>query len=226
MLVVIITSLIITNKERINFHKIKLFIGGFIVLLFAITIAKYFQPAEDFDSYKRKFTSAYLFKNYAIRDAEQISSRGFGRIGGVLFSVDNIINSQVSNFLFGHGPGSFSYFGYTSGYTNEIFEKYGYRKPPVLFASYIYELGIFGLFLPIIIFIKLYKRWKKTKHTNSSKLFLYQNTPSLLAIYFCGLFYTAVFSNYFLVIFFSINMSYLRVLSRDSSVRHEEPEPC
>ena len=85
-----------------------------------------------------------------------------------------------------------------------------------ILMSLMYELGIWGPFILIITFFLLYTKWKKTKDSSDGlSKYYFENINVMLAIYFVSVIYNALLAHWFMIIFFSINLSYMRQLNKN-----------
>ncbi len=221
-LLIMVGALLVTSfmyLKLFNFKKVaKITIISCLILLSTFAIAKKIQLEYAFKAYYSVFTNWDTFTATVIKDHEK--GQGFGRIGSVKFGLEQL-TKDVPSFLIGKGPGSASYRGYTTGIGNQMLDEYGFRTSSSLMTTFMYEMGVLGLMMPILVFYFLYKKWRKThipKNKNRWFKIYYKNIPALLLVYFIGLFYTAVFMNYFLVIFFAVNMSYINHLCKIQNI--------
>ncbi len=165
---------------------------------------------EAFHAYYEVYTNVDSFKSKTIAGPSETDK--LGRLGLLLFGFDKM-TEDLTSFLFGHGPGSISYLASTlttnkSNGLNILGSSY-----PLM--SYMYELGIWGPLLLIIVFYKLFKKWKNTRPPNQGLERLYfDNIPVLLVVFFGSLIYTAALNNFFLCIYFAFNISYLNQLHK------------
>jgi hypothetical protein len=213
LLAVMLAVTILSFSEGTNMLRMIIkSLASLFVIISTILIAEQIQPEDDFKSYYNKFSNLSNFTDYTIRYTND-NDVTYGRIGTLIFTYNRLIENPAT-LLFGHGPGSLSYIGYTMGIENKTFAKYGINKIASLFPSYMFETGIVGIVILCYTFISLLRKWRIVKKHNYSEYYEVLNfTPGLLAVYFVGLFYTGVFSNYLLVFYFSINMSKINSLS-------------
>jgi hypothetical protein len=215
LLILMILVLLVTSKKQLRIYEvIRVGVIGLSIIILTLYVAQKYQSEEDFNSYAAKFSNLRKFTDYTIKYSDN-SSSSHGRLGAIIFAYDSI-SKNVSTILFGHGPGSLSYIGYTLGFGSSAFQKFGIIRTPSLFPSYLYETGFCGVIILIYAFISLYVKASQPKSKKGEYIPFYINyVPALVVVYFVGLFYTAVLSNYLLVFYFAI---YIGSVHRNSKV--------
>jgi hypothetical protein len=195
-----------------NFNLSRIFttlVIGIIIIFSAYTLAKNIQIEKASKGYFNTLTNIDAFKKHTIEGNTQ-DSEGRGRIGYLIFAFEEMTDNFQA-FVIGHGPGSISYQGLSTGIKNLSGTNINGSSLPLM--SYMYELGIWGILILIITFYFLFRKWKKTMRPKEGiEMYYFDNIPVLLAVYLSALTYTIVLSNYFLVIFFAFNVSYLNHL--------------
>ena len=92
-----------------------------------------------------------------------------------------------------------------------LLDKNRVKGAVTLLQAYIYEVGIWGPLFLITIFYLLYRKWKKTRRPNfGMSQYYFNNIGILLAVFLLSTVYTHALGNPFLVIFFAINLSYMK----------------
>jgi hypothetical protein len=209
-LAVALFIIIISHAKKINFFRLFGLLVLSLVILFSVFIlAKNIQIEDAFQGYYNVFSSADNFKNKTIKYESGVTS---GRIGLLIFGFDKM-TENLKSFFIGHGPGSISYTGATTGIKN--MSGYNIRGSAYPLMSYMYEMGIWGPLLLILAFYLLFKKWKKTKRPKQGiEMYYFDNMPVVLVVFLTALTYTTVLNIYFLVIFFAFNISYLNHLHK------------
>ena len=173
------------------------------------------QSYEQYLPYLKLLTNYDAFYGYVVqRSGSYNEAYSMGRIGSLIFAVDQLQNNVV-NFFIGYGPGSISYQGYFSGISNDIFSLYGLKSLNIMMLGYLYEMGFIGIIILMYIFIKLYNNYKKVDPP-ANNVFLqtiHENFPITLILLFLSLFYVTTLKSHFLVIYFSLYFSYIKALS-------------
>jgi len=210
--VLMLIAIIIWAGRYLKLSKIvKILIIGTTAFMTLIILTKALQSDREYSSYFSSLTNLDSFLHLTVKDPNK--ERSFGRIGSISFAGKQV-TMDLLTFILGNGPGSISYMSYTFGGYNPVMERFGLKGPPNLISCYIFELGFWGIISPPLIFFLLFKKWKQTEISSQSRFMkdCFANIPVLFSVYFIGLAYTSVLTNYFLVIFFAINSSYLNYL--------------
>jgi len=173
--------------------------------------AREIQDKSEYSSYLALLENPKYILLSASSEGENVSMNSLMRVNNVFFAVKEVTKG-FANFFLGHGPGSISYNSYTLAYSNDLARKRQGSSNPLM--TYIYELGVWGPLILVVIFYRLVKvRRKAIRPEFGLAQYYYDNSYVLFAIYFLGTIYTAVFNNYILLMYFAIQISFLNHLS-------------
>ena len=208
--------------KRFGFKKIiTVTIVSCVILYSIFTIARKVQIEQAFESYYAVYTDYDAFSGIMLGNIYETTS--LGRIGSVIFGYEKMTENPWT-FLVGHGPGSASYKGFTTGIEGSLLKKYGLKGIMTLFQGYMYELGIWGPLFLVVIFYSLFKKWKKTQRPYfGMSQYYFNNIIVLLPVYLLSTLYTTTLNNSFMVIFFAINLSYINhchKIQKESNTLH------
>jgi hypothetical protein len=216
-LTIAIVVVVFNTFRRLNVLRITaVALTGFLIMYSLVTITIKFQTGSSYQSYFNFLGNPKLYGTVITNPDAAYSLSSLNRIYKLYFAIDEVTQDFVS-FWVGHGPGSISYSALTLEFKNPLAEIYQGSSNPLM--AYIYELGIWGLFLLITAFYFLYRKWKRTKRPlKGLAQYYYDNISVLLVIFLLGTMYTAVLNNYMLAMFFAVQVSYLNYLYRSQRV--------
>jgi hypothetical protein len=213
LLILGITIVSASYMKKINFNYIlKVATIGIFILIIIFQIAKNVQFETAFKGYYYAITNWDSLMSILIINNPDLGY-DMGRVGSLIFGFQKM-TEDIFAFIIGHGPGSISYSGYTTGFVNPLEKMTG--GAAYLLMALMYELGIWGPLLLIMVFILLYKKWNMTKNLSFGlSKYYFDNINVLLAIFFISVTYNALLSHWFMIIFFSVNLSYMNQLYKN-----------
>jgi len=146
------------------------------IFIVVFQIVKNIQLESAFQAYYSLYTNWDNLMGLLITNPD-LGAYDYGRIGSVFFGFEKM-TEDIAAFFIGHGPGSITYSGYTTGFVNPLAKLQG---TSFLLMALMYELGIWGPLLLIAVFYSLFIKWKKTNYSfNGLSKYYFDNINVLL----------------------------------------------